>query len=240
MQLCQGKPLPPRQRVSPGDGDAVAILPQREKIAAVQPLTGVAGTDKEVKFLSQGADLSQNPLVVVLIGDEVELVAGEVPAEAVPQVHKGPAGIEDGGSHTKGRPGRLGGRPRLPQRPVRVGEHLSGVAVNDLSRRGQDGPPPCALQQLQLQVPLQGVELLHHRRGREVELFRRLAEAAAVGHADKGGQLGVEHGRSSLPFKLLVDTMVQNRRFPVKPARLKIGANNRRWNIRLAGEEIAP
>lgn len=120
------------------------------------------------------------------------------------------------------------------------GEHLSGVAVNDLSRRGQDGPPPCALQQLQLQVPLQGVELLHHRRGREVELFRRLAEAAAVGHADKGGQLGVEHGRSSLPFKLLVDTMVQNRRFPVKPARLKIGANNRRWNIRLAGEEIAP
>lgn len=74
----------------------------------------------------------------------------------------------------KGRPGRLGGRPRLPQRPVRVGEHLSGVAVNDLSRRGQDGPPPCALQQLQLQVPLQGVELLHHRRGREVELFRRL------------------------------------------------------------------
>lgn len=66
MQLCQGKPLPPRQRVSPGDGDAVAILPQREKIAAVQPLTGVAGTDKEVKFLSQGADLSQNPLVVVL------------------------------------------------------------------------------------------------------------------------------------------------------------------------------
>ena len=86
MQLCQGKPLPPRQRVSPGDGDAVAILPQREKIAAVQPLTGVAGTDKEVKFLSQGADLSQNPLVVVLIGDEVELVAGEVPAEAVPQV----------------------------------------------------------------------------------------------------------------------------------------------------------
>ena len=215
--------------------------PEGRKIAAVQPLTGVAGTDKEVKFLSQGADLSQNPLVVVLIGDEVELVAGEVPAEAVPQVHKGPAGIEMEVPTQKADRAAWAASPApFPQRPVRVGEHLSGVAVNDLSRRGQDGPPPCALQQLQIQVPLQGVELLHHRRGREVELFRRLAEAAAVGHADKGGQLGVEHGRSSLPFKLWLITSHSKSALPVKPARLKIGANNRRWNIRLAGEEIAP
>jgi hypothetical protein len=213
----------------PVDSNTVLDRPESEEIAAVQPQLRVADPYQKVKFFSQGRDFSKDALMVILKGDNVQPVAGKVPVDLIPQVHKGLAGIQDGAADAKGcaEPGLL--FSGLGQRLLRAVKKFLRIAVNDPSRGGQPDPLVGPVQQLQIQMLFQRIELLHHRWGRNVKFFRRFIKTAAIGNSYKCFQLRIEHCaslRSSLiqndPYFLLVHAMLPHRFFHVKETRSTI------------------
>ena len=149
----------------PGNGHAVTIHSKGKKIAPVQPLSGVAGTDEKVKLLPQGCDLPENSLVVVLKGDNVELEARQLLTDPVPKVHKWFAGVEDGRPHAEGCGRLCRGQTGLRNRFFRIGKQLSRVLVNDPPGLCQGNAVVGPREQGKVQMLFQGVDLLDHRRG---------------------------------------------------------------------------
>ncbi|HJC06951.1 MAG TPA: PD-(D/E)XK nuclease domain-containing protein [Candidatus Enterocloster excrementipullorum] len=73
-----------------GQLEAVAEL---VKIAQLQPVRRVAGSDQKIVFIPQGGQLGQNALVIVVKWDNVQRIAGKFPVYLIPEIHKGFAGI---------------------------------------------------------------------------------------------------------------------------------------------------
>ena len=136
--------------------------------------------------------------MVVLKGNNVQPVPRKLAVELVPQIGKRFAGVQQRGADTERAGDKFVRSARFGNRAGRFFKHLFGAAVDHLSGGGQPNTVVGAHKQLQGKVLFQRVDLLDHGGGRNVELFCGSVKAAAVRHADKAGQQGVEHGRTSI------------------------------------------
>ena len=149
-----------------------------------------------VDVLAQVAQDLPGVLRGVVEGDELELGVRAVLLELGPQVHQHLGGGHGGCADADDLTGLLHGVPCPGDGVFAVLDDVFGVLVQGLARLGQLQPPVGAQEEAQVQVPLQEVDLLDHRRGGDVELLRSPVEAAGLGHGEEGFQLGVVHGAS--------------------------------------------
>ena len=114
-----------------------------------------------------------------------------------PEVDKDADGVERRGADADGVDilFLLGDRAGGGNGGVRHCAQALGVLIKRFARLGELDTAACPLNELDLEVRLQSVHLLHHRGRRHVKLLRRLVEAAALGDGDERIELGIEHDK---------------------------------------------
>lgn len=127
----------------------------------------------------------------IVIGDQVELDIRTDLLELGPQIQQ-----EIHRSHGTGPqpdhlllllPGRLGPLDGI----LAVLDQIPGILEQGFPSRGQFQSPVGPAEQPQIQGRLQQIDLLDHRRRRNMKVFRRFIEAASFRHLQKGEKLGI-------------------------------------------------
>ena len=83
----------------PGYSDHFFVEAQGQKAAAGKLGSGIADADEKIKFVPQLFDFGEDALVVVLEGDQMQLIFREFLVYLVPQIHKRSGRVQKGGAY---------------------------------------------------------------------------------------------------------------------------------------------
>ena len=142
----------------------------------------------------------QNPSVIVLKRHNLHLILRKLSAHLLPQIHKYPAGIQNGRAHPQNTRGLSLYRSGPGQSFLRISHKKTGVPADRFPRRRQNDTVVRSFQQVQPQMRFQLIHLLHHRSGRYKQFFRRFGKTAALRHTQKRFQMRMVH--FATPFGL--------------------------------------
>ena len=183
----------PGQRMLPGNGAHLPVAAQWKHAALVQPASGVADRHQKIKFFAKPFDLRKDPLMIILKGYEMQPISREIPVYPIPEIHKGFCRIQQRGTHTKGGIIGFHGLLRILNGFLGKIKEEPGVPVDHFSCRCQTNAVGRPLDQLQIQMCLQRVHLLHDGSRGDIELRCRSGKASAIRYTDKNGKLTVIH-----------------------------------------------
>ena len=97
---------------------------------------------------------------------------------------------------------------RFCQGFFRIGKQKPGMAVDNFPCRSKLQSLTGARKKGQAQMLFQDIDLLHHRRGRQIKLFCCFMKTAAVCGTDKGGKLTVKQN-GNLPGKRVNQKLIR-------------------------------
>ena len=156
------------QTVLSRNRDQLLVSAERQKAAAGKPCLGITDTDEKIELFSQLFDFRQDPLVIVLKRNKMQLVVRELLVDAIPNIHKWLCRIEKRRTHAEGGiVAPCGGVGRIDGF-FGIIDHELCIPIDHLSCGRQADPRGGAFDKLQFQMLFQSIYLLHHRGGRDI------------------------------------------------------------------------
>ena len=144
-----------------------------------------------VDMLPQIAENLPGVFQGIVKGDQLEFCGGAILLQLRPHLHQHLGGRHGRGANADYIFRLLHGVAGAGDRILAILDDVCCVLIKGLAGLGQLQAAVRADKQLQLQVFLQQIDLLNHRRGRYKQPLRRLVEAARLRHAEKRVQLRI-------------------------------------------------